>query len=498
MKSHNASRRGFIKTTAAAAAGLTLMPGFGFVPNRVVKPFKRSFGKLNFEVTTFGLGGQASLQWTPVDVDPVKIILKAFTRGINYFDTSNLYGPSQLNYGKAFKELNLDPSRAGYDEKLRRSIFLTTKTHLRHAKGGENSPGVTSRTNGIAESHTIDDVKRSLSQMFGDGEGNYPANAYLDMVLIHNLNTMEEVDALYEGYINTDARAERIGALAALRDYRDATNLTGLNPNEEKLIRHIGFSGHYSPQVMVEMIQRDSNDLLDAMLVAVNGNDKLNFNMQYNVLPVASAKNMGIIGMKVFADGAMYSKEAHWTRGPEEVVRTIGSAGLKSRSLIEYTLTTPGIHTAIIGIGEISDDPLHCQLEQNLSAAQVNPSAMTNTDRIQIENLTRQVKDGKTNYFQHTGKGLIAPSNVSVKLIESGEDRFAEIKWDTAYAGNQPLDVYEIWRDGVKLQEIKFKPQISKTPYIFMDRLTDKMPHSYSVSVKDIAGRALASGLIEV
>ena len=56
--------------------------------------------------------------------------------------------------------------------------------------------------------------------------------AYLDMILIHNLNTREEVDALYEGLDNPDPKAERIGALAALRDYRDGTNLTGLNYTE--------------------------------------------------------------------------------------------------------------------------------------------------------------------------------------------------------------------------------------------------------------------------
>jgi len=61
---------------------------------------KRELGRLNFEATTLGLGGQGSLQWTPEGEHPLPIILKAFHLGINYFDTSNAYGPSQLNYGK--------------------------------------------------------------------------------------------------------------------------------------------------------------------------------------------------------------------------------------------------------------------------------------------------------------------------------------------------------------------------------------------------------------
>ena len=256
---------------------------------------------------------------------------------------------------------------------LRHSIFLTTKTHLRYAKGDGEVKGVNNWTNGEQGTHTIDDLHRSLSLMFGDGKGNYPEGAYLDMVLIHNLNTREEVDALYEGLDNPDPNAERIGALAALRDYRDGTNLTGLNPRNEKLIRHIGFSGHFDPSVNMYMIQRDHSNLLDAMLVAINANDKLMFNMQYNVIPLAAAKNMGIIAMKVFADGAMYTKPAEWSNTPSHVVRTVGSESLPSHPLIKYSLTTPGVHLAIIGIGHISDKDEECQLTSNLAAAQILP-----------------------------------------------------------------------------------------------------------------------------
>ena len=238
------TRRSFLKKTSSAALGVAFAPYISGCTINVEKPLVREFGRIGFDVTTFALGGQASLQWTPEDVDPVKIILKAFDLGVNYFDTSNLYGPSQVNFGKAFRELDLIPG-TGYNEALRKSIFLTTKTHIRWGKGSPEIEGVSSRSNGSMAEGAIGDVKRSLSQMFGDGEGNYPKGAYLDMVLTHNLNTMAEVDALYTGLYDTDPNAETIGALAALRDLRDGTNLTGLNPSEEKLINHIGFSGHF-------------------------------------------------------------------------------------------------------------------------------------------------------------------------------------------------------------------------------------------------------------
>jgi aryl-alcohol dehydrogenase-like predicted oxidoreductase len=488
-KVHSISRRRFLKTSAVAAAGLSVVPYIRCTRGAIAGPIKRTFGKLNYDVTTLGLGGQASIQWTPEDVDPVSIILKAFDLGVNYFDTSNVYGPSQMNFGTAFRKLELIPGLAGYKESLRKSIWLTSKTHLRWAKGAEKKEGVSHVTNGAEGSHTVDDLKRSLSQIFGDREGNYPEGAYLDMMLIHNLTTLQEVDVLYEGLENPDPKSEQIGALAALRDYRDGTNLTGLNPKEEKLIRHIGFSGHYSAPVMMEMIQRDKFNVLDAMLVAINANDRLNFNMQHNVIPVASAKNMGVIAMKVFADGAMYTKNAEWSWNPGHVVRTVGSESLPSRHLIEYSLTTPGVHTAIIGIGQISDNPEMCQLNQNFTAAQIEPGGLCETERNEVEKITSIVKEGKTNYFQVPEGGLTAPGNPSINQELKDEQRTVNLTWFTAYAGDEPIKTYEILRDNEKVGEVNHKPQTTKEPFVFAENVTDRNAHEYKLVSVDRIGR---------
>ena len=489
------TRRSFIKKSSSAAIGIAIAPHISSYKFKVEKPLVRQFGKLNFNVTTLGLGGQASLQWTPDDVDPVKIILKAFDVGVNYYDTSNLYGPSQLNFGKAFRELKMIPG-TGYNEKLRRSIFLTSKTHLRWGKGIPQIEGVSNRSNGGSEGGAIGDVKRSLSQIFGDGNGNYPKGSYLDMVLIHNLNTIQEVDALYTGLSNTDSKADNIGALAALRDLRDGTNLTGLNPLEEKLIKHIGFSGHYSSPVMMDMIQRDNEDILEAMLVAINSNDRLNMNMQYNVIPVAKAKNMGVIAMKVFADGAMYTKEANWTRVPEQVVRTVGSKELPSKPLVEYSLTTPGIDTAIIGIGEISDDPLKCQLKQNLASSQVETNGLNESDRRRVEELSKYVKEGKTNYFQQSGgEKPISPQNPLIRQSKDNENREVILEWESAYAGNEPLKHYEIFRDDIKIGQVKHIPQVNKSPFEYKDVIKDSLPHEYKIVTVDAVNRKAESNV---
>jgi aryl-alcohol dehydrogenase-like predicted oxidoreductase len=410
--------------------------------------------------------------------NPVQIILKAFKLGVNYFDTSNLYGPSQSNYGRTFRKLDLVPGQSGYNESLRRSIFLTSKTHLRWGKGGENREGVSDWSDGHYPEHTAYDVRRSLSQIFGDGTGAYPDGAYLDMVLIHSLTTLQEVEVLYQGIENTSPDMEHIGALAVLRDLRDGT----------KLIRHIGFSGHYSAPVMMEMIRRDQYGILDGMLVAINANDRRNLNMQHNVIPVAMAKDMGVIAMKVFADGAMYTKGAHWSGTSEDVVRTVGSELLPSKPLIGYSLTTPGIHTAIIGIGHVDDDPDKCQLYQNLVAAQIEPDGLGEGDRKEVEDIALTAKEGKTNYFQIPEGGLTVPQEQALAQDKAGDQRVVTLSWNSALAGDDPVSTYEVWKDGMKVGEVSHVPQTNKNPFTFSDKPADRKAHTYKLVTVDAAG----------
>lgn len=489
QNNHSFSRRTFIKGVALTSASLSIGPYFVFGKDPSPKPVKRMMGRLGFEATTLGLGGQASLEWTPAGEDPAKIILKAFDLGVNYFDTSNVYDGSQENYGKAFRELHLIPGQPGYNERLRGSIWLTSKTALRFGKGGWQKQGLINVSNGGPGLHAADDLKRTLSQTYGDSRGNYPKGAYLNMVLLHSVCSIADVDALYEGYDRTDPKAETIGSLATLIDYRDGTNLTGLNPKEEKLIRHIGFSGHQSPAVMMEMIQRDTRGILEGMLVAINANDRKNFSMQYNVIPVAAANNMGLIAMKVFADGAMYTKEARFTSKPEQVIRTVGSRTLSSHKLVQYSLTTPGIHTAIIGTGHIDSDPAACQLQQNLVAAQIQPNALSVSDRREIEKLAATAKEGKTNYFQDPAQPLGAPRDPAASQETRGQKRVARLNWHSAYAGDEPIVRYEILCDNRKVGQIAHKPQVRKTPFSFEEVLSDRTAHQFQIVTVDAAGR---------
>ncbi len=67
------TRRDFLRTSAVAAAGISALPYISCSGSTLPTPMTRNFGKLDFEVTSLGLGGQASLQWT----SPTEIRLRS-------------------------------------------------------------------------------------------------------------------------------------------------------------------------------------------------------------------------------------------------------------------------------------------------------------------------------------------------------------------------------------------------------------------------------------
>jgi hypothetical protein len=189
----------------------------------------------------------------------------------------------------------------------------------------------------------------------------------------------------------------------------------------------------------------------------------------------------------------MYTKPADWSRKPEHVVRTVGSSSLPSRPLVEYSLSTPGIQTLIVGIGQIAEDGESCQLEQNLAAAQILPQGLSDTDRRAIERTTASVKEGQTNYFQLPRKELTPPREAAAQQEMRNGQRRARLQWQTAYAGDEAILSYEIWRDQKKLTEVAHRPQTTKKPFLYEEALPDKSAHIYQIKALDAAGRSAAT-----
>src|ERR1700724_4136639 len=101
------NRRGFLKTGAASiaaglSAGVIAASASGEVTSTENSPAAaraiqdmmptRNLGKTGFRVGIFGLGGQGALEKANNESVAVPIIEKALALGVNYFDTSAIYG----------------------------------------------------------------------------------------------------------------------------------------------------------------------------------------------------------------------------------------------------------------------------------------------------------------------------------------------------------------------------------------------------------------------
>jgi len=466
----------------------------------------RRLGRTERQVTTLGLGGQASIQWPAEGVDPVAIIEKAYRLGINYMDTSNVYGQSPKNFGEAFRRLGLSPAAANYDPAARERIFVASKTHIRSVRRPEGKRFRTDFSEGMLDgfgvSTAVDDIRRSLSLMFGDGHGGYPEGAYLDSLQFHNLNTMDEVDMLFEGFDDPRPDRDWLGSLAAMLDLREGTNRTGCNPKNEKLLRHIGISGHWNSAAHIYAIQRDSRRVLDTLLVTINPSDGKYMAHRYNAIAVAAAAGMGVIGMKIFADAAYYHKDVKFSDTPDDVYQGVGSPELPSRELIRYALSVEGVSTIIVGIGHIDDDAGKCQLTQNLAAAQLEKPLDKDAMAAIEARITAAGKDRANAYFQRKAVGLTPPRNVGAEADSSMPllGRVAvRITWDTAYAGAAPIERYDVLRDGEVVGSVLHTPRFTAQRFHY-DDIVDKGrlagAHSYRVRAVDAAGAMAESAVL--
>jgi aryl-alcohol dehydrogenase-like predicted oxidoreductase len=86
----------------------------------------RNLGKTGHKVALFSLGGQAALEQNDNEGVAVPIIERALNLGVNYIDTSSIYGgpsrPSEQYIGQVMK-------------RRRRETFLATKTKERSRDG---------------------------------------------------------------------------------------------------------------------------------------------------------------------------------------------------------------------------------------------------------------------------------------------------------------------------------------------------------------------------
>jgi aryl-alcohol dehydrogenase-like predicted oxidoreductase len=309
----NQNRRGFLRTGASSiAAGLTAGIIAGSASGEVTSTENsaaaarsvqdmmptRNLGKTGFRVGIFGLGGQGALEKANGESLALRMIQRALELGVNYFDTSAIYGGSD-RWSERYLGKGLKGSRD--------HVFIATKTK--------------ERTRDAA----LKNLDVSLKLLDTD---------HIDTWQLHDVGIQEDIDQIFG----------KDGAIEALVQARD-----------QKMVRHLGVTGRFRPEALMECIRRFP---FDTVLMGVNAADKYYYSFGKDLLPLAVEKQMGIIGMKVMARGRILSS---WTPPPVEqqkrswegrgaIATTPGT--LTKGETFYYNLSLP-ISTAIIGCDSV-------------------------------------------------------------------------------------------------------------------------------------------------
>lgn len=310
-------RRAFLKSGGAVAAGLlaanampaaaTALPPLPVNARTQAAMPTRNLGKTGYKVGIFSLGGQAALE-RPNNFDVAcPLIERALDLGVNYIDTSSIYGGparwSEQAVGRVMQH-------------RRQDAFLATKTKERTRDG------------------SLRMIERSLQLLKTD---------HVDLWQLHDVGLPEDVNAIFA----------KGGAMEAL-----------IEMQEQKVVRFLGVTGHYRPEALMDAVNRYP---FDTILMALNAADTHIHSFTEGLLPLVVEKQMGIIGMKVPARGRLLST---WTPPSLEAQRHSweGSAiatrpgVMDMRQAMHFTLTHP-VSTVIIGCDNVG------QLEENVQIA---------------------------------------------------------------------------------------------------------------------------------
>ncbi len=237
---------------------------------------KRTFGKTGERLT---LIGQAGGRFGLISFEEATAITRrAYDLGVNYFDNAHWYwnGRSEEVFGAAMAS-------------FRKEIFITTKTADRSRSGAER------------------ELHLSLKRMKTD---------YVDLWQIHSVTTMDDVDKVFAPG----------GAIEAFEAAKQAGKC-----------RFIGFTGHFDPQTHLAMLARYKE--FDTILMPVNVADPSYLSFETEVLEEARKQNLGIQGMKSFANAKLLQS-------------------FSVRECLTYALSLP-IHCLAVGcttIGQLEDD----------------------------------------------------------------------------------------------------------------------------------------------
>ena len=241
----------------------------------------RPLGKTGVQVPILGYGTAPLGKIKLMDAPLIHKSARLLNHAI---DRGITYLDTSPDYGSQPKVGEVMASRRG-------EVFLATKVNKRRR----------------------DDVLKELRQNLKELQTDH-----VDLVQVHAVNTMADLETA----LAPD------GALAALEEAR-----------RQGMTRFVGITGHARPWVLARALERYD---FDTVLVAIGPVDRLVNAPEEILLPVAQAKQAGVIAMKVYGHGEIKQREL----------------------ALRYALSLPGVSLAIVGMDDES------QIDENLRLAE--------------------------------------------------------------------------------------------------------------------------------
>jgi len=214
------------------------------------------------------------------DAHAAGVVNRALDLGINYIDTAHSYEDSERKIGLVLRD-------------RREGVFLATKTERRDRDGARR------------------EIEASFRRLQTDS---------IDLIQVHDLATEQQLAQA----MGPD------GALRAMEEYVEAGR-----------VRFIGVTGHRYPALLAKALEEYP---FDTLLVSLGAMQAAVRPFYETVMPVAQARGVGVIGMKVMAHG--------W----------FGEEGVAEPAL-RFVLGLEGVATALVGVDDVR------QLEQNVRVA---------------------------------------------------------------------------------------------------------------------------------
>jgi aryl-alcohol dehydrogenase-like predicted oxidoreductase len=257
------TRRNYLALTAAAA-GAAAFPAQGADTKTPPLP-KRVLGRTGVEIPIlgFGSGSRFCNAYKGKDDEAVAALHHAVDLGVTYFDTATSYGNgyAQRMMGEVLKS-------------RRKEVFIATKIY-----GG-----------------TRDEILRNLEETLKRLQTDH-----VDLLHIHKLETDDEVKSY----------GEKGGSVETYYSLR-----------EQKIARFIGVTAHADPLPLKHFIERYEFDCVQmALNAALQGvvrypggykpDPASRPSFETIALPAALEKNMGVLAMKVFAQGHLIGSDPH-------------------------------------------------------------------------------------------------------------------------------------------------------------------------------------------